>query len=198
MEFFFAREVVFCCQLRSHIIIGMKLNRTAAASFLLFLGSFLVCSAGLRAQTFTANEISIGGIFGNPLGASMRYPLGVSRALDFEFGPDYFGSPRLQMDYVWQFHAFRSTTVGEYFGPGLAVAMGSGINTFYTHEWGGRESFSSTEDKGFGIGGRAIFGVRVTPNASRLEFFLESGPMVPLARYFDLDVDGAFGIRYRL
>jgi len=176
----------------------MKINRNAAPFFVLLLGSSFLLSAGLRAQALTGKGISIGGIFGNPLGASMRYPIGPTRALDFEFGPDYFGSPRLQMDYVWQFHAFHSTTVGEYFGPGLAMAFASGINTFYTHEWGSRESFSANEDKGFGVGGRAIFGMRVTPNASRLEFFVESGPMIPVARYFDLDIDGAFGFRYRL
>lgn len=176
----------------------MKINRNTAAFFVLLLGYPCLRSVGLRAQTLTGKEISIGGVFGNPLGASMRYPLGPMHALDFEFGPDYFGSPRLQMDYVWQFHAFRSTTVGEYFGPGLAVAFGSGINTFYTHEWGKPESFAAIEDKGFGIGGRAIFGMRITPNNSRLEFFFESGPMVAIARYFDPDIDGAFGLRYRL
>ncbi|HZK75833.1 MAG TPA: hypothetical protein VFD13_02905 [Candidatus Kapabacteria bacterium] len=158
----------------------------------------LLVSSVASAQETAVSRISAGLIFGNPMGASMRYPIGPTRALDFEFGPDYFGSPRLQMDYLWQFHAFRSTTVGEYFGPGLAVAFGSGINTFYTHEWGKPESFAAIEDKGFGVGGRAIFGMRITPNHSRLEFFFESGPMVAIARFFDPDIDGAFGVRYGL
>ncbi len=158
----------------------------------------LVWSKPTHAQLLAVKDLSIGGIFGNPAGASMRYSLGPARAIDLGFGPDYFGSPRLQMDYVWQFHAFPSSTVNEYFGPGLAVAFARGINTFYTHEWGPKESFATKEDNGFGVGGRAIIGMRVAPKASRLEFFVESGPMIPVMKYFDLDFDGAVGFRYRL
>ena len=177
----------------------MKLFSNVRIAIIAVIICFTVFESDLHAQISTkTSAITIGAIFGNPTGASVSCPLGTSRSLDLNFGPDYFGSPRLQMDYVWQFHAFRSTTVGEYFGPGLAVAFAKGINTFYTHEWG-RESFASSEDNGFGVGGRAILGMRLTPMASRLEFFVESGPMIPMTfRYFDLDFDGAFGVRYRL
>lgn len=127
----------------------------------------------------------------------MRYPLGMSEAVDVGFGPDYFGSPRLQLDYVWQFHAFGSKIIGEYAGPGLAVAFAKGINSFYTRE-PHRESFASKEDNRFDIGGRAIIGISITPKASRVEFFVESGPLIPAGRIFDVDVDGAVGFRYRL
>ncbi|GEM_PF-469374 len=148
-------------------------------------------------STLPVRPISFGLQLGNPAGISMRYTFNPQRAIDLGFGPDYFGSPRMQLDYVWFFHAFRSTTISEYAGPGLAVAFAKGINTFYTHEWE-KESFSNTEDRGFGIGGRAILGMCIMPAASRMEFFVESGPMVPIAHYFDLDFDGAVGVRYRL
>ena len=166
-------------------------------SFFFVVASMTLVSGMARAQEPATNRMSAGVIFGNPLGATVRYRLTTANSVDVSFGPDYFGSPRLQMDYIWQFHAFPSRTVGEYFGPGLAVAFGKGINTFYTHEWG-RESFAANEDKGFGVGGRAIFGMSITPNKSPLEFFMESGPMIPMIRVFDLDLDGAIGFRYRL
>ena len=166
-------------------------------SFFLVIASMTVVRGTAFSQEPAMNHLSAGAIFGNPLGATMRYRLETANSVDVSFGPDYFGSPRLQMDYVWQFHAFSSRTVGEYFGPGLAVAFGKGINTFYTHEWA-RESFATNEDKGFGLGGRAIFGMSITPNKSPLEFFMESGPMIPMIRVFDLDLDGAIGFRYRL
>jgi hypothetical protein len=144
-----------------------------------------------------AQAVSAGGIFGDPLGVTMRYSSPRATAFDASFGPDYFGSPRLQLDYVWQFHAFHSELFGEYAGPGLAVAFAKGINSFYTHERH-KESFADNEDNRFDLGGRAIFGVTITPRASRLEFFVESGPLLPASRVFDLDLDGAVGFRYRL
>lgn len=127
----------------------------------------------------------------------MRYPLGPARALDVGFGPDYFGSPRLQLDYVWQFQAFHSKIIGVYVGLGLAVAFAKGINSFYTRE-PHTEIFAANEDNRFDLGGRAIFGMSITPGASPLEFFVETGPLIPAGRIFDLDFDGAIGFRYRL
>ncbi|MFI5201748.1 MAG: hypothetical protein ACHQNE_05135, partial [Candidatus Kapaibacterium sp.] len=100
-------------------------------SFFLIVTSMTLVSGIACAQQPVASRMSAGVIMGNPLGATMQYRMGLSNAVDVGFGPDYFGSPRLQMDYVWQFHAFPSRTVGEYFGPGLAVAFGQGISTFY-------------------------------------------------------------------
>ena len=127
----------------------------------------------------------------------MRCPVGLTEAIDIGFGPDYFGSPRLQLDYVWEFHAFDSSLIGEYAGPGLAVAFAKGINSFYTKE-PHRESFATNEDNRFNIGGRAIFGLTITPKASPLEFFVETGPLIPAGHIFDVDVDGAIGLRYKL
>ena len=172
-------------------------NKTVVRSLSFAFLSMILASGIASARQVTGSPMSAGVVFGNPLGVTMRYHIGSASAIDVGFGPDYFGSPRLQMDYVWQFHAFRSRTVGEYFGPGLAVAFGKGISTFYTHERG-KESFAANEDNGFGVGGRAIFGMSITPNKSPLEFFMESGPMIPMSRIFDLDLDGAVGFRYHL
>ena len=141
--------------------------------------------------------VSMGGVLGDPLGVTMRYAFGSGKAFDAGFGLDYFGSPRLQMDYVWLFHAFPSNVFAEYAGPGLAVAFAKGSSMFYTHE-GHTESFAASEDNKFGFGGRAIVGMSITPKASSFEFFVESGPMIAMTHIFDLDLDGAIGVRCRL
>lgn len=164
--------------------------------FFLSVGILLARGAA-EAQVIRGRAISVGGVFGDPSGVSMRYPLGLFNALDVGFGPDYFGSPRLQLDYVWEFHVFDSKTIAEYFGPGFAVAFAKGINSFYTKE-PHKESFASTEDNRFNVGGRVIFGMEYTPKASPLEFFLESGPLIPAGHIFDVDLDGAVGLRYKL
>ena len=174
---------------------GIQKNRIRLI-FVLLVG-FLFASGAAEAQVIRGKPISIGGVFGDPSGVSMRYPLGLFNALDVGFGPDYFGSPRLQIDYVWEFHAFDSSTIDEYFGPGLAIAFAKGINSFYTKE-PHRESFASSEDNGFNVGGRAIFGMEYAPKASPLEFFLESGPLIPMGHIFEIDLDGAVGLRYKL
>lgn len=172
-------------------------NRTISGLIEIVFVSILFASGIALAQATGGEAISIGGVFGDPFGVTMQYPLGAAKALDIGFGPDYFGSPRLQLDYVWQFHAFNSKLIGEYAGPGLAVAFAKGINTFYTRELH-KESFAANEDNRFDIGGRAIFGISITPKASPLDFFVESGPLIPFGHIFDLDFDGAIGFRYRL
>ncbi len=157
---------------------------------------FFVTSFGM-AHAAVPKPASIGFVLGDPSGISMSYPLGQTRALELGFGPDYFGSPLLQLGYVWQFDAFESRVVHEYVGPGVAIAFARGINTFYTREMQ-KESFAANEDNSFGVGGTAVLGMLITPIRSPLEFFVESGPLLPFNRIFDLDINGAIGLRYRL
>ncbi len=168
---------------------------TAAAAVSVFV--LLLTSAPSRARMAVHRDISIGGVFGDPSGITLRYPLGISRAIDAGFGPDYFGSPRLQLDYIWQFHIFSSPVFGGYIGPGLAVAFAKGINSFYTRE-PMKETFAAQEDNRFEVGGRAVLGVNVTPKSFPFEFFFETAPLIPISRTFDLDFDGAIGFRYKL
>ena len=157
----------------------------------------LLASEVTNAQESSNKGMSVGIIFGNPLGVTMKYRLSTVHALDIDFGPDYFGSPRLQVDYVWEFDTFRSNVVRTYAGPGLAVAFAKGINLFYTRE-PFHESFSNLEDKGFGVGGRAVFGMNITPKRSPIEFFVEAGLLVGINHYFDPDCDAGIGLRYNL
>ncbi|MBS1902566.1 MAG: hypothetical protein JSS75_02570 [Bacteroidetes bacterium] len=172
--------------------------------FVYVFGSFLAIviivftAQASEAQDSSASVKSLYGVMiGDPLGISMKFHLNSMHSVIVDFGPDYFGSPRLQVDYLWHFDTFRSTTVKSYLGPGLAVAFAKGSNMFYSHE-PKTEIFKDIEDKHFGVGGRAIFGLDYLPNASGIEYFVELGPMVAMTKIFDLDVDGAIGARVHL
>ena len=141
--------------------------------------------------------MSAGVVVGDPIGITMKYRLPNNRALDVSFGPDYYGSPRLQMDYVWIFDLFHSNFVQEYAGPGVAVAFAKGIKPFYSHE-PFPESFTAIEDNGFGVGARTIFGLNFQAIKSPIEYYVETGVLVGFNRYFDPDIDGAIGLRYRI
>ncbi len=184
---------------RRGLLMDMRKSQkvTSSGSIVVLLACILLGIGKVQAQSLTPRVISVGGVFGDPSGITMRIPFGISRAFDIGFGPDYFGSPRLQVDYVWVFHAFKSNVFSEYWGPGLAVAFAKGINSFYTNE-PMKEHFAATEDNSFQIGGRAIFGLSITPKAVPFEFFVETGPLLPVSRVFDLDFDGAVGVRYKL
>lgn len=164
---------------------------------IVILAAALFMAGTSQARSLTDRVVSVGAEFGDPSGITLRYPLGLFHALDAGFGPDYFGSPRLQLDYLWEYHLFNSTLVGEYFGPGLAVAFAKGINAFYTRE-PARESFAASEDNRFAVGGTVIFGMSITPKSFPFEFFVESGPLIPISHILDIDLDGAIGFRYRL
>jgi hypothetical protein len=161
------------------------------------LVTLLLSGETLMAQELAPKTMSWGMILGDPLGVTMKYRMNPINSVDFSFGPDYYGSPRLQIDYIWQFNTFHSNLVKAYAGPGLAVAFAKGSNMFYNAE-PFRESFSNIEDKKPGLGGRMIFGLNFSPRSSPLELFVETGMMVGFNRYFDPDIDYGMGFRYSL
>ena len=173
------------------------LNKKRARSVVLVFICLMLTSGAASAQELSGAGISVGLILGDPLGGTMKYQFASAHALDVGFGPDYFGSPRLQIDYVWEFNLFHSAITSEYAGPGLAVAFAKGVRMFFSRE-PHHESFADQEDNGFGFGGRTIFGMNIIPHKSRIEYFVEAGPLIGFNRIFDLDLDGAIGLRYRL
>jgi hypothetical protein len=175
----------------------MILNKKRIRPVTVVLLFILLTSTSAKAQEPNAKGVSIGLIIGDPLGATMKYQFARDNALDVGFGPDYFGSPRLQLDYVWEFNLFHSGITSEYAGPGLAVACAKGAKMFFSRE-PHTESFANQEDNGFGFGGRSIFGMNINPQRSRIQYFVEAGPLIAFKRIFDLDLDGAVGVRYRL
>lgn len=172
-------------------------NRKTVKLIAIVLISLLLNSGTLKAQESESKRFSFGFIVGDPLGVTMKYRLGNAEALDISFGADYFGSPRLQIDNVWQFNPFHSNVVKPYAGAGLAVAFARGSNLFFSKE-PKHESFALLEDNKFGLGVRAIFGLSITPESSPLEFFVETGPLVGLNSILETDIDGAIGLRVNL
>jgi hypothetical protein len=170
-------------------------NRVRPVTIVLLF--ILLTNASAKAQEPNGKGVSFGLILGDPLGATMKYQFAQANAIDLGFGPDYFGSPRLQIDYVWEFNLFHSSVTSEYAGPGLAVALGKGAKMFFSRE-PHTESFANQEDNGFGFGGRSIFGMNINPRSSRIQYFVEAGPLIAFKRIFDLDLDGAIGMRYSL
>jgi len=152
----------------------------------------------LKAQDTARKNISVGLMIGDPIGITMKYSLGNGKALDISFGPDYFGSPRLQIDRVKTFDPFLSTELKAYAGGGLAIAFAKGTTDMFYSREPGNERFTDLEDNGFQLGARAIFGLSFTPKKLPLELFVETGPLIALARMFDIDFDAAVGIRVKL
>ena len=172
-------------------------NKNIITSVALVFACVVLAGGVARAQFASDKGMSVGVILGDPLGVTMKYRLSAENAVDVGFGPDYFGSPRLQIDYVWEFRAFPSNVVRAYAGPGLAVAFAKGIRIFFSRE-PHLESFANIEDNKFGFGARAIFGLDISRKHSPLEYFIEAGPLVAFNHIFDLDLDGAVGLRYNL
>lgn len=160
---------------------------------------FLAFNIGhLKAQDSINRHISIGIMIGDPIGVTISYPIGYEKVIDISFGPDYFGSPRLQIDKVQRFNTFSSPIIKTYAGFGLALGLAKGTsNMFYSKE-PGYESFTHTEDIGFQLGVRTIFGLSIAPKKLPFEIFTEAGPLLALSRTFEIDFDAALGIRFRL
>ncbi|MDP4200441.1 MAG: hypothetical protein Q8922_07230 [Bacteroidota bacterium] len=179
----------------------MKSDSFSHCKCVVFVAVMVCCSLGIGGRTLAqeanVKNMSLGMVFGDPLGATMQYRTTPVTALDVGFGPDYFGSPRLQVDYVWKFNTFHSSVLNTYAGPGLAVAFAKGIRIFYSKE-PKLESFANLEDNKFGFGGRAIFGLNYARALSPFQFFVEGGPVVAASHIFDLDYDGAIGFRYKI
>ena len=173
----------------------MKEKRTTkTVSIVIFL--FTIVTS--KAQDSLYKHMSIGIQIGDPIGLTVQYQYGNNKALDFSFGPDYFGSPRLQIDNVKQFNSFLSTIVKTYAGGGLAVAFAKGRTDMFYSKEPGNETFTHLEDNGFQLGARAIFGLTIMPPKLPLYFFVETGPLFALGRIFDLDLDAAIGFRIKL
>jgi hypothetical protein len=171
-------------------------NRRGPGVVIVFLGLMLE-SGSSRAQDGAAKSVSIGVILGDPIGATVKIGVSATSAYDVSIGSDYFGSPRLQIDRVWQFDTFHSAAVKTYAGPGLAIVFGKGNSPFFSKE-PGNESFANAEDRKSGFGGRVILGLNLARRDSRSGFFVEAGPLLGFNHFHDLDWDAAIGFRYRL
>lgn len=155
------------------------------------LAPFLGATNG-RAQGPEGKNFGFGLILIEPLGGTVKYWTSSENALVGDIGASYFGSPRIQGDYLWHFDAFKSRVVKMYAGPGVALGFGTGRDFFfdrYGHKF-------VTTDSRFGFGVRAIFGINVIPRNTPLEIFLEAGPLIAMVPDFGAAFDLGLGIRF--
>ena len=163
---------------------------------LMLIGS----SSSLFAQGPGGKEFGFGLILGEPTGGTIKYWLNSENALVADIGYSYFGAPRIDVDYLWHFHAFNSNVVKLYAAIGGAVGFGNGYyGVFYRgkHYDEGDYPFYyrgyRNSDIGFGI--RAMFGLNIIPKRTPLEFFLEIGPLIGISP-FGVAFDAAVGVRF--
>jgi hypothetical protein len=110
-------------------------------------------------------------------------------AIDVDLGASYFGSPRINVDYLWHFDNFASHLGNLYTGIGGAVGFGKGDGFYY------KDRFIRTSGNA-GLGARGVFGVDIVPRRTPLEIFLEFGVLVAVVPDFGSSADVALGLRF--
>lgn len=148
----------------------------------------------LKAQGPLGRELGLGISLGNPLGATLKYWTSPTTALVAAIGADYFGSPRLNLDYHFHFNSFNSSVVKMYAGPGLAIGFGSGRSYLWYKK--GKDYYFIRDEGETGIGARVLFGLNIIPHNSPIEMFLELGPLIGISPAFGASFDAAIGIRF--
>lgn len=167
-------------------------NIIAIVVFLMILGKFTDTLAQRGPQ---GRDFGFGIIIGEPLGGTIKYWFNSENALDADIGGSYFGSPRLDVDYLWHFDAFRSRVVKLYAGAGGAIGFGTGGGGFFYGDERGRFYVRGAgNDLGFGI--RGLFGLNVIPERTPLEIFFHLGVLIGLAPVTGSALDVALGLRF--
>ena len=153
--------------------------------------TLLMISGLSEAQSYSPNgkEFGFGIMVGDPLGATLKFWTQRDNAFVVDVGSSYFGSPRIGVDYLWHFNAFKSPIANLYAGPGGVIGIGEGNGFWYNgryHRAGGD----------VGIGARGGVGVDLVPRDTPLEAFFEIGVLLALAPDFSSGVDVGLGIRF--
>jgi hypothetical protein len=172
-----------------YIIKGVGMRK-----FILIVTLLLVIgSSELFSQRIGGGDnFGFGIVLGEPTGLTLKWYVERDKALVFDLGASYFGSPRISADYIWHFDAFRSDVAKLYAGPGLVLGIGESRGFWYKE----KGNVFVRGDNEIGIGARGIFGVNFIPRETPLEFFLELGVLLALAPDFGSGVDAAIGMRF--
>jgi hypothetical protein len=159
---------------------------------ILFVYTLTFFSVSL-AQSPEGKNFGFGIMVGDPTGLTVKFWTQRQNAFVIDVGGSYFGSPRIGVDYLWHFDAFRSNVAKLYAGIGGALGIGQGKGIYYSNDEG---RFYFRSDNGIGIGARGVFGVNFIPQNTPLEVFLELGLLVGLTPSFGSAVDSGLGIRF--
>ncbi len=143
-----------------------------------------------EAQTFSpyGRQFGFGLMVGDPLGLTLKFWTHDTHAFVVDVGASYFGSPRIGVDYLWHFNAFRSSQANLYAGPGGVIGVGEG-GGFWYHGF-------HREAGNLGIGARGVIGVDFVPRDTPVEAFFEIGVLLALAPDFNSGIDLGLGVRF--
>lgn len=145
------------------------------------------------AQSPQGRNFGFGIMVGDPTGLTIKYWTQRTNAIVIDVGGSYFGSPRIGLDYLWHFDAFRSNVAKLYAGFGGALGIGEGKGLYYDNDEG---RFYFRSDNGLGLGARGVFGINFVPQSTPLEIFLEVGLLVGLSPSFGSAFDSGLGLRF--
>jgi hypothetical protein len=146
------------------------------------------------AQGPKGKDFGFGLVLGDPTGLTAKLWTNKENAFAFSLGRSYFGSPRIQVDYLWHFDAFQSSVVKMYAGPGLGLGFGRESHGFWYKGSKGRWYYRDSDD--FGLAMRAVVGINIIPKRTPLEIFVEFGPNVGILPSFGTGIDAGAGIRF--
>jgi hypothetical protein len=172
-------------------------NHFSIASLSLLLCTIVLVSVSpLRAQGPLGRDFGFGLSLGDPLGVTIKYWMNPNEALVGSLGADYFGSPRLNIDYHWHFNAFNSSVVKLYAGPGISFGFGGGRSYLWYGK--GHDYYFIREGNETGIGARILLGLNVIPRNTPVELYMEFGPLIGISPAFGSSFDAAVGVRFYL
>ena len=141
------------------------------------------------AQRPQGNDFGFGIILGDPTGGTLKFFSDRNNAFVVDFGASYFGSPRIGVDYLWQFNAFNSNIANLYAGAGGTIGFGRGDGFYYKDKY-------IREKNNVGLGARGVFGVNLIPRRTPLEFFFEVGVLLAVTPDFNSSADVGLGMRF--
>jgi hypothetical protein len=142
------------------------------------IGSLLLAgyAQAVTSRVGTAQDLGVGFALGQPMGATGKYWLSSTTAVDAFAGYHFNSNFDMHADYLW--HSFSSFNVA------------SGRLPFYVG-LGGRVNFG--DDSHFGA--RFPIGLSYLHPTEPIELFAEVAPVVKLLKDIGADVDGQLGIR---
>lgn len=154
----------------------MKIKTSILTVAFCFLASSLSPLWALTSRVGAAQDFGYGAALGQPMGATAKYWLSSTTAVDAFAGYHFNKNFDVHADYLW--HTFSSFNVSQgrlpfYAGLGARVNLGDSSH----------------------LGMRIPFGASYLAPSDPLELFIEMAPVVKVLSHFGFDIDGQVGFR---
>ncbi len=142
-------------------------------------GFGLFPAQAMTSRVGSAQDFGVGPALGQPMGATGKYWLSSTTAVDAFAGYHFHSNFDLHADYLW--HSFSSFSISQgrmpfYFGVGARINAG--------------------DDTHFGF--RLPLGLSYLSSSDPLEFFTEIAPVIKVTDGVSATVDGMIGVRLYL